>query len=120
MANYKIELMDKVVKELLDRGWRVFVAESGTHGFYTNESGDYIVSIQSDYGGVNVSGNYRSQLCGTGWRIDDVFNIAQAKSYFECGAPRWATRGESVKKVSLSGYLDSYQKSSKFTERKKG
>lgn len=117
------QLDRQVISELADTlklyGYRVFIAESGTYGFYTDQEGSRVVSFQHNLMSLKFSGNYISRKCGTGWRIAENVGIpseTQARNYFNENPPYWATNGERVLLTTLQDILDAYQRSSKFKE----
>lgn len=110
---YKIEMVKELANEIKAAGFRVFIAKSGTYGFYTNEAGSRVVSFQADLGGIKFSGNYKSKSCGTGWGLDDSMSF---EAMIKAGAPHWATKGEAVQLVTLEQHLKIYQQSSMYTE----
>lgn len=99
-------------------GYRVFIAERGTYGFFTDEAGSRVVSFQNELAGFRFSGNYMSKSCGTGWGLGEVhtFDKPNFDSLFESNPPRWDTRGEAVTVTTLEQHLATYQKSSKYVE----
>ena len=113
-TDYKRIATDELTAKLLAAGYRVFLAERGTYGFYTNSVGFPIVSFQNDLGGFSYSGNYRSSSCGTGWGLYPHTPEAMLKA--AARPPRWATSGEDVTVKTLEQHLDQYQKSSRYTE----
>lgn len=110
---YKTEAVAQLAQEIKGAGFRVFIAKSGTYGFYTNDEGSKVVSFQYDLGGFKFSGNYKSKSCGTGWVLDD--NMA-LDAMFKAGAPHWATKGQAVQCTTLEQHLNTYQSSSVYTE----
>lgn len=116
MASYKTEAVRELAAQINAAGFRVFIAESGTHGFYTDAEGARVVSFQYDLGGFKFSGNYKSQGCGTGWIIDDKgdYSPESLRTMLDSGAPRWATQGREVHLTTLAQYLTAYQSSSRF------
>lgn len=116
--SYKIQAVKEVAAEIKKAGFRVFIAKSGSYGFYTDAQGSKVVSFQYDLCGVKFSGNYKSKTCGTGWGMDSVFEFtAEAfNKMFEAFPPRWATNGEQVKPTTLEQHLKTYQASSQYTE----
>jgi len=68
---------------------------------------------------VAVSGNYKTsqpQKTGTGWRISDEFNPATITDYWNATAPRWAVGAATWRYTTLSEHLDTYQRSSRYSE----
>lgn len=113
MTSYKIEMVKELAEEIKAAGFRVFIAKSGTYGFYTDEEGSRVVSFQTDLGGMKFSGNYKSKSCGTGWGLDDGMPFAVM---IKANAPHWATNGQAVQITTLEQHLATYQKSSTYTE----
>lgn len=112
-TNYKTEAVKELAKEIKEAGFRVFIAKSGTYGFYTNQEGSKVVSFQYDLGGFKFSGNYKSKSCGSGWVMEDGMSFdVMLKAY----APHWATKGQSVQCTTLGQHLATYQKSSGYVE----
>ena len=108
------ELTDKLKKQ----GYRVFLADSGTYGFYTNELGSKLVSFQIDLGVLSFSGNYKTdngRQTGTGWRIT-ANDTGDYKAIFNTPAPHWAVGDSKWQYTTLKQHLDTYQKSSKYNE----
>lgn len=112
------------VELVLDSGYRAFLAERGTYGFYTDAEGSRVVSFQIDCPN-SVSGNYRpvnvaehGRQLGTGWRI--MGRLPESKkelqACFDASAPLWATQGLPVTLVTLEQHLKTYQQSSRYTE----
>lgn len=114
LRKYEQDLIDSLVAEIKAAGFRVFLAERGTYGFYTNEAGSSIVSFQIDLGTINFSGNYESEQSGTGWRLD----TSDFESMLKAMPPQWAVGRETraVRMITLADHLKRYQSSSKFTE----
>lgn len=112
--SYKVEAVKQLAQEIKATGFRVFLAKSGTYGFYTDAEGSKLVSFQFDLGGFKFTGNYKTdqpRQCGTGWQLQDgdfnqMFNEA----------PTWSVRGASWKYSTLEQHLKTYQASSQYTE----
>ena len=117
--SYERQIIDGVVSTLKGHGFRVFIAERGTYGFYTDQSASRVVSFQCSLGIVSFSGNYNSRSCGSGWRItDDIVSPTkeEAQMMLDSNAPYWATKGEQVSLVTLDDHLKKYQQSSRYKE----
>lgn len=110
--DYDKKLVAELVPQIKAAGFRVFVAERGTYGFYTDKDGERVVSFGVGLSGVTFSGNCRSRRCGTGWRLDRAPFVEMLWR----SPPDWATRGEAVTLTTLQQHLDTYQKSSRYTE----
>ena len=113
MSNYSKQVISELASELTNAGFRVFIAKSGTYGFYTDGTGERVVSFQVDYLSPSFGGNYKSKHCGTGWRIDPIGSF---EDMLNAPAPYWATKGEQVKLTTLEQHLATYQSSSQYKE----
>lgn len=122
--NYKVEETAKLAAAIKSAGFRVFLAERGTYGFFTDTDGTRVVSFQHDLGGFKFSGNYKAvkhddvRQVGSGWVMGDVYNVSKAnlEELFRSGPPRWATNGLAVNLTTLDQHLKTYQSSSKYVE----
>ena len=114
MENVHKDLVD-VVKDILSNGWRVFIAERGHYGFFTNDTGERVISFQLNLGVVIWNGNYKTsnpKRTGGGWRLQpDTY-----KNMFYAQPPYWAVGGEKWKYTTLEMHLKTFQKSSKYME----
>jgi len=111
--------LQSTVDDIKSAGFRVFIAESGNYGFYTDKQGSRIVSFQIDSGCITFSGNYRAGVnargIGTGWRIQDAHKKTFATMFDET-PPYWATNGQPVTMTTLNKELAVYGESSRYTE----
>lgn len=122
--NYKTEAVKQLAQEIKAVGFRVFIAKSGTYGFYTDEAGSRVVSFQFDLGGFKFTGNYKAvnsddgRYVGTGWVMGDAGSVTPEglTNMFNSYAPNWATSGLPVKLTTLSQHLATYQASSQYVE----
>lgn len=122
--NYKVEEVKNLAAQIKAAGFRVFLAESGTHGFYTDAEGTRLVSFQRDLGGFKFSGNYRARNAadgrsvGSGWALGDTYKVSPSglKAMLDSCPPQWATRGITVDLTTLAQHLKTYQSSSRYTE----
>lgn len=109
------ELIAELVPQIKAAGFRVFVAERGTYGFYTDAAGSKVVCFQVGLGGLEFSGNYKTSApssTGTGWRL-----LTQPPAeMFKQGPPQWALHGATWEYTTLEQHLKTYQASSKYTE----
>lgn len=113
--DYKKEAIEALAVEIMSAGFRVFIAERGHYGFYTDEAGSRVVSFQYDLGGVSFSGNYKTSApksCGTGWGLES----GTFAEMFNQSAPRWAVRDAIWSYTTLAQHLATYQASSRYTE----
>lgn len=120
--SYKKRVVEGLTAKLLGFGYRVFVAESGEYGFFTDTQGARIVSFGFDYSALVFSGNYKSLNCGSGWRIGDRMDLCDidegvARLAINASPPEWCTRGELVRMRTLESHLAIFQKSSRYVER---
>lgn len=114
-SNYAKQIIADTAASIKKAGFRVFLAESGTYGFYTDADGSRVVSFQTDLGQLSFSGNYKTNnpsQTGTGWRLNtqgyaDMFNVV---------APAWAVRDAKWQYTTLAQHLKTYQSSSKYRE----
>jgi hypothetical protein len=120
------ECLKKPVELALKAGYRVFIAEKGTYGFITNKDGSVLLSMQFDGLRFSTGGNYRpvkqsdGRLVGQGWRVGEEWPVTCADIHRlmkqASKPPRWATNGIPVRLATLQDQLNSYQKSSRYTE----
>jgi hypothetical protein len=119
MSNYRREMINEVAQMILAKGYRVFIAESGTHGFYTDAQGSKVIGFQHVLGGVTVSGNYKTSnpsSTGTGWQIAGCFDPAEIDNSFAAHAPHWAVGLAKWRFTTLEEHLKTYGKSSGYVE----
>ncbi len=116
MRYYEKEIINELVEELKSEGLKVYVAERGTHGCFTDESGDTIVSFECDLGSVKFSGNYNSQTDGTGWVMDGKTSTESYRDLLNMKAPHWAVSNRPYTMRTAEDYLARYQESSNFKE----
>lgn len=113
------ELVAELLSHIKAAGFRVFIAERGTYGFFTDDEGSRVVTFGAELGGLRFSGNYKTDnpaSSGTGWRISDS-DTGEYHAMFDTPPPRWAVGASSnVRSTTLKQYLESYQASSNFTE----
>lgn len=112
---YKEKAVKELAAEIKAAGFRVFIAKSGTHGFYTDGAGSRVVSFQFDLGGFMFTGNYKTdqpRSTGTGW----VCSEGDFQNMFNQHAPQWAVHGANWKYTTLAQHLATYQASSQYTE----
>lgn len=120
----KKELIREFALSIKKCGYRAFIAELGTYGFFTDEEGTRVVSFHEDYGDIHLSGNYitdNPRSSGTGWgmgtypclsvpkqRADEWFNaVPFREAISSCRTWRYTT---------LEEHLKTYQQSSKYEE----
>lgn len=113
--SYKVEAVKQLAQEIKATGFRVFLAQSGTYGFYTNAEGSKVVCFQFDLGGFKYSGKYKTEKpsqTGAGWGLAEN----SFENMFKQMPPQWATSGFGYKFTTLDQHLATYQASSKYTE----
>ena len=116
---YERQTIDSVASTLKGYGFRVFIAERGTYGFYTDESGKRIVCFQCSLGTLSFSGNYHSTRSGQGWRIADSIVTPtkdDAQRWLEANPPQWAIGNDAVTMKTMDDHLKQYQQSSQYKE----
>lgn len=115
LNSYKTTAIAELGKKIADAGFRVFIARSGTYGFYTDAEGSRVVSFQYDLNGFKFSGNYKTdnpRQTGNGWELE----AGSYREMFEQSPPSWAVGAARWKLSSLVAHLMTYQKSSCYTE----
>jgi len=108
-----------IAQTAISAGFRAFLAERGTYGFYTDTEGTRVISFQCNGLCDSVSGNYRTDQphkTGTGWQIADSINDEMMADYFNQSAPHWAVGDAKWQLTTLKQHLDTYQDSSKYCE----
>lgn len=98
-------------------GYRPFIAENGTYGFYTDKEGSKVISFGIDLLRIRFSGNYVSecpQSTGTGWGIGD--NREDFGDMFKAIPERYAVGGWKWKFTTLEQHLKTYGPSSRYKE----
>lgn len=126
MSKHDKELVAHIASLAVKAGYRAFIAESGTYGFFTNQEGSHLVSFQSSLE-LSFLGNYRAikhsdgKSVGSGWRMDYSKipqNVTDIRALFDTAAcpPRWATNGLAVRLTNLEQHQKTYQSSSRYTE----
>lgn len=115
MTNYKKELIARFADNLKSQGFTVYMAASGTYGFYSDETEKRVVSFHYDFGGVKLGGNYHaSRQSGTGWDMGTIGVNADAKELRErlyAIAPAW-TANTNPKYCTVADQLERYGQSS--------
>lgn len=119
--SYEIERQRayEIAKAIHDQGFRVFLAERGTYGFFTDAEGSRVISFQCNGVTDSVSGNYVTKdgrKTGTGWRIADSIDPELAQQYFDMYAPSWAVGSTEWRFATLEDHLARYGDSSRYTE----
>lgn len=112
---YKTEAVAKLAQEIKAEGFRVFIANSGTYGFYTDAEGSRVTCFQYDLGGFKFMGNYKSdqpRTTGTGWEV----LTGTFKDMFAEYPPAWSTKGANWSFTTLDQHLAVYQASSRYKE----
>ena len=116
----KKQLVKYFANKLVSFGYTVYIAKSDDYGFYTD--GERCISFGSMWNfSLDISGNYKSTNCGTGWQIAREicdFDKAEAEKWINTNPPFWATNGEKVTLTTPEQHLKTYGKSSGYTEYK--
>lgn len=120
-TNYKTQATAELAQRIRAAGFRVFIAKSGTYGFYTDADGSRVVSFQFDLGGFKFSGNYKTsnpRSTGTGWGFGESADVSikGLHSMFNSYAPQWAVGSAEWRFTTLAEHLKTYQASSQYTE----
>lgn len=102
-------------------GFKVYLAESGTHGFITDETESRVLNF--GFGGVEntLGGNYwpHSTTSGTGWRMDrttDSLKTADDVRSALYAHPHFTTGGGWKTFTTVKQHLSVYGASSKYVE----
>ena len=118
--SYERDIVIDFAHRALKLGYQVFIAKRGTYGYYTD--GLHVVSFQCDYGGVQLSGNYKTsqpRKTGNGWRIyDDSYAIDDTAITQAIGTkpPRWAVGNATWTLTTPEQHRAAYQDSSQYVE----
>jgi len=116
--SYDKQVISELTGRIKEAGFRVFLAERETYGFFTDEKGTKVVSFQVDYLSPRFSGNYitdKPASTGTGWQITD-HDRGDYSNIFSEYPPRWALGDAKYRYATLEDHLKRYQSSSKYQE----
>ncbi len=120
--NTRQQLVAELAEQILEQGYRPFIAKSGEYGFFTDKDGTRVISFGCDLSGVNFSGNYKTSAprsTGTGWRIaDTISGPFDCEQLFNSYAPQWAVGSATWRYATLADHLKTYQASSGYVEMK--
>ena len=94
-------------------GFNVYLAESNAYGFVTDDNESRVLSFSGHFGGVKLSGNYKSSKNGTGWRIKEFTNENPTRQEIKTLLYINSTF-ENDGYTSVKDYLKNYQSSSHF------
>ena len=112
--DYKKQAIQELVVKLLADGFRPFVAESGTHGFYTDAAEKRLVSFQFDFY-LRFFGNHTGgPKHGSGWALDED-DAGDFQKMFRTPTPRWAG-GITCRPTTVAEHQAFFQDSSRYTE----
>lgn len=117
-SNYKTEATLQLAADIKKAGFRVFIAKSGSYGFFTDAEGTRVVSFQYDLGGFKFSGNYKSdnpRRTGNGWVMGTAVS-GNHRAMFDSHAPQWAVHGAEWQHTTLAQHLATYGASSAYVE----
>lgn len=113
MSTYD-QSLEELAAKIKSYGLRVFIAEKGTYGLYTDVEGSRVVGFESRSGNITFSGKL---MYSAGWRIEEA---PQSKEDFLSAlytpAPCWVSGGLSLTYQTLERQLKDYQQSSKYVE----
>ena len=117
----KVEATKELAEAIKKAGYRVFIAQTGTYGFYTDATGSRVVSFQYDLGGFKFAGNYKTdqpRQTGTGWGMGETWEWTATgfRTMFSSGPPSEFLRGAKWKFTTLDQHLATYQASSRYVE----
>lgn len=115
----KIELIRKFANKALKQGFRVFLSDKETYGFFTNKEGEKIIYFETQYSGLVFFGQYEAKepsRIGAGWRIET--DSTDCHELFKETPPRWVMGGAKYKYIKLKDFLEK-RNHSKYTEIKK-
>lgn len=103
----------------LSAGFRVFLAEGGRYGFFTDSAGTRVVSFQGGPLAPSVSGNYSGvdgKKHGTGWQITEwpLLSEEWIERYFN--AQPYGMGRDAWRYTTLEEHLARYGASSRYTE----
>lgn len=118
--NSKQQAASDFAQRIRNLGFRVWIAERGTYGFISDESGERVLSFSIEDGG-SLGGNYGppSKESGTGWRLEQ--NLANLQTAFDVNKaltdrpPSYCGKGWKYL-TTVTQYLKSYAASSNFAE----
>ena len=118
MGNYKQDMIREIAEDIKKAGFRVFLAASGTYGFFTDAEGSRVISFQTEILSLSFSGNYKTDNpkgTGSGWQILEGYP-KDFSEIFNSYPPHWAVGSAKWKFTTLDQHLATYQKSSKYQE----
>ena len=122
MSNYEKQIATEFAEHSMAKGFIVYMAESGTYGFLTDDTGKRVLSFGIDFGSIKLSGNYKhgSREIGSGWRMERTVSAKeltrdQISQYLNAHAPQWALRGYTgkIEYATLESHLKAWGPSSK-------
>lgn len=118
---YATERATDFAQHIKALGFRVFMAERGHYGFFTNADGSRVVSFEFDGLEEKLSGNYGppSRESGTGWRLELVPRDLKTANDVERALTEYPPPfcGKGWKNfTSLETHLGMYGSSSKYKE----
>ena len=116
--NYCKEIITAMVSRIKDSGLRVFIAEAGTYGFFTDSAGTRVVSFQCRSLQVSFSGNYKTNdpgSTGNGWRIMD-HDAGGYRNMLDAHPPAYAVGESKWEFTTLAQHVETYQPSSRYIE----
>lgn len=93
MATYKQQCALDFARHIKSLGYVVYMAESGTYGLISDDTGKRVLGFQYDLGGISLHGYYApTPRSGTGWKFDDIPQRPtpeQVAEWLSAPAPGW-------------------------------
>ena len=128
MKNKKDYIKELALK-IKSLGYNVYLSESETYGFFTDNKEEKLISFQIDYFWFNFGSNHISKGLGSGHRItsDEKYLLWDIENFctpeflseiFNC-KPYFADKRkgeEFIRWTSLSEHFEKYQSSSKYSK----
>lgn len=120
---YDKQIATEFAKHVVSKGFTVYMAESGTYGFLTDNSEKRALSFGVDLGSIKLSGNFKhaSRERGRGWRFKRTVHPraltpTEISDYLYAQAPKWALIGTTgtVEYATVADMLKQWGSSSKY------
>lgn len=111
---YQKEAIRNLAEKIQAEGFRVFIAQSGTHGFFTDAAGARVVCFEWELSSIRFSGRYitnNPKSTGDGWGICDCTE-ENFRQVFDAYPPYWAVGISAWKFATLKRHIKRYQNSS--------
>lgn len=114
IKDYEREMIADLVRSILQGGLKVYLAEAGTHGFYTDEAEQSMVGFPVELLGLSFTGHYKTsspETTGTGGGMPRPYPLRDGLKY---GPPLWAPSGAKWRHTTVKEHLNQYDWSSKY------